>query len=55
MFAQTPEPPCCAVLCTSQRTADDGGYAYTAKRMLTLAKQQPGLWKTICVRMTFKP
>ncbi len=40
--APTPEPPYYAVIFTSRRTPDDGGYAATAQRMLELASAQPG-------------
>jgi heme-degrading monooxygenase HmoA len=42
MFANTPEPPYYVVIFTNQRTTGDDGYAYTAERMVALAKQQPG-------------
>ena len=42
MIAKTPEPPYYAVIFTSLRTAQDGGYGITAERMLALAAEQPG-------------
>lgn len=41
-IAQTPKPPYYAVIFTSLRTAGDGGYGGTAKRMMELAAAQPG-------------
>ena len=41
-FAPRPEPPYYAVIFTSQRTAEEGGYVQTADRMVELASQQPG-------------
>jgi heme-degrading monooxygenase HmoA len=40
--ADTPEPPYYAVIFTSLRTEGDLGYAETARRMVELARQQPG-------------
>jgi heme-degrading monooxygenase HmoA len=40
--AATPAPPYYAVIFTSLRTAEDQGYAETARRMLELARAQPG-------------
>lgn len=40
--ADTPEPPYYAVIFTSVRTDGDRGYAETARRMVELAKEQPG-------------
>lgn len=40
--ADTPRPPYYAVIFTSIRAEGDDGYAETAKRMLELARQQPG-------------
>jgi heme-degrading monooxygenase HmoA len=37
-----PEPPYYAVIFTSTRSADDGGYPETSERMLALAAEQPG-------------
>jgi heme-degrading monooxygenase HmoA len=42
MIAKTPEPPYYAVIFTSVRTEEDGGYADAALRMAELASQQPG-------------
>ena len=42
MIAKTPEPPYYAVIFTSLRTEEDGGYADAALRMAELASQQPG-------------
>lgn len=42
MIAATPAPPYYAVIFTSERTTVDDGYADTARRMVELAKQQPG-------------
>ena len=42
MESTTPEPPYYAVIFTSQRTAGDHGYAETARRMVELAREQPG-------------
>ena len=41
-IANAPEPPYYAVIFTSQRTEGDNGYAEAAKRILELARQQPG-------------
>ncbi|MFA7241607.1 MAG: antibiotic biosynthesis monooxygenase [Sulfuricellaceae bacterium] len=41
-IADTPEPPYYAVIFTSVRTDGDNGYAEAAKRVLELARQQPG-------------
>ncbi|WP_029913250.1 antibiotic biosynthesis monooxygenase family protein [Pelobacter seleniigenes] len=41
-LATTPQPPYYAVIFSSQRTADDNGYADMATRMLELAAKQPG-------------
>jgi len=41
-IAETPPPPYYAVIFTSLRTDGDAGYADTARRMLDLARQQPG-------------
>ena len=41
-LATTPQPPYYAVIFSSQRTADDNGYADMATRMLELAVKQPG-------------
>lgn len=41
-FAQMPAPPYFAVIFSSQRTEDDGGYGKMAARMMELAAQQPG-------------
>lgn len=41
-IAQTPKPPYYAVIFTSVRTEGDNGYAETAKRLLDIARQQPG-------------
>lgn len=40
--AATPEPPYYAVIFTSLRTEGDQGYAETARRMMELARLQPG-------------
>ena len=42
MIASTPEPPYYAVIFTSIRTNDEGGYSEAAKRMAELAAAQPG-------------
>ncbi|HZX31361.1 MAG TPA: antibiotic biosynthesis monooxygenase [Rhodocyclaceae bacterium] len=41
-IANTPKPPYYAVIFTSVRTEGDNGYAETAKRILDIARQQPG-------------
>lgn len=41
-FAMTPEPPYWAVIFSSLRRPADHGYGETARRMLELARQQPG-------------
>lgn len=41
-FAATPEPPYFAVIFSSQRSAEDRGYAAVAARMVELAAEQPG-------------
>ena len=41
-IATTPPPPYYAVIFTSLRTEGDHGYADTARRMLELAREQPG-------------
>lgn len=41
-IADTPKPPYYAVIFTSFRTEDDNGYADAAKRILDIARQQPG-------------
>jgi len=41
-FAATPQPPYFAVIFTSRRTAEDGGYDETAGRMAELAKGMQG-------------
>ena len=41
-FATTPEPPYYAVIFTSRRTPEDGGYEETASRMAELAREMPG-------------
>lgn len=41
-IAQTPEPPYYAVIFTSLRTEGDRGYGATARRMVELAREQPG-------------
>ena len=40
--AATPQPPYYAVIFTSLRTEGDQGYAETARRMVELAREQPG-------------
>lgn len=42
LIAETPEPPYYAVIFSSLRTEDAGGYAEMSARMLELAAQQPG-------------
>lgn len=42
MIAQTPAPPYYAVIFTSVKMENDEGYDEMAKRMVELAKQQPG-------------
>jgi heme-degrading monooxygenase HmoA len=41
-IAVTPKPPYYAVIFTSLRTEGDSGYADVARRMLDLARAQPG-------------
>lgn len=41
-IADTPEPPYVAVIFTSMRTEEDGGYAATTVEMEELAARQPG-------------
>lgn len=41
-IANTPKPPYYAVIFTSVRTEGDNGYAEAAKRILDIARQQPG-------------
>lgn len=41
-IANTPKPPYYAVIFTSVRTEGDKGYAEAAKRILEIARQQPG-------------
>jgi heme-degrading monooxygenase HmoA len=41
-IAARPQPPYYAVIFTSQRNAEDGGYGDAAERMAALAAQQPG-------------
>jgi len=41
-IAETPKPPYYAVIFSSQRTADDDGYADMAAQMMELAAKQPG-------------
>lgn len=41
-IAKTPTPPYYAVIFTSKQSNDTQGYAEMAKRMETLAQQQPG-------------
>ncbi len=41
-IADTPKPPYYAVIFTSVRTEGDNGYAEAAKRILEIARQQPG-------------
>lgn len=41
-FANTPRPPYYAVIFSSQRSADERGYAETAERMVELAARRPG-------------
>lgn len=41
-IADTPEPPYYAVIFTSTRTPEDGGYSLTAERMTVLAAAQDG-------------
>ncbi len=41
-IATTPEPPCYAVIFTSQHASPTTGYDQTAQRMLQLAAQQEG-------------
>ncbi|OQX36111.1 MAG: antibiotic biosynthesis monooxygenase [Oceanospirillales bacterium LUC14_002_19_P2] len=42
IIADTPEPPCYAVIFTSLRTGDDNGYDNIAVQMLELVQEQPG-------------
>jgi heme-degrading monooxygenase HmoA len=41
-FAETPKPPCCAVVFASQRKAGDNGYGAMAARMAEIAPTMPG-------------
>ncbi len=41
-LSKTPEPPYCAVIFTSLRTAGDNGYGETAQKIDELAKEQIG-------------
>ena len=41
-IADTPEPPYYAVIFTSERSTDTGGYAEMAEKMVELAASQPG-------------
>ncbi len=41
-IAETPKTPYYAVIFSSQRTADDDGYADMAAQMMELAAKQPG-------------
>lgn len=41
-IAKAPKPPYYAVIFTSVRTEGDNGYAEAAKRVLEIARQQPG-------------
>jgi heme-degrading monooxygenase HmoA len=41
-LAITPQPPYYAVIFTSMRTEGDRGYAEVARRMIELARSQPG-------------
>jgi len=41
-IADTPKPPYYAVVFTSIRSDGDNGYAEAAKRLLEIARQQPG-------------
>jgi heme-degrading monooxygenase HmoA len=41
-IADTPPPPYVAVIFTSLRTGDEGGYAAMAAAMAALAREQPG-------------
>ncbi len=49
-FAQTPEPPYYAMICTSLRTSRDAGYAEMAERMVELAGSMPGFLGAESVR-----
>ena len=49
-IAQTPDPPYCAVIFTSQRTAVDEGYGAVGDRMMELAALQPGFLGVESVR-----
>lgn len=42
MPTRPPDPPYYAVIFTSTRTPDEGGYPETAERMFALAAEQPG-------------
>lgn len=42
MIAKTPQPPYYAVIFTSQRSENDGGYTEMAEKMVALAAQQDG-------------
>ena len=42
LIATTPKPPYYAVIFSSHRTEGDNGYEEMAKKMVTLASQQPG-------------
>lgn len=41
-LAKTPRPPYYAVIFTSVRTEGDNGYAEAARRVLDIARRQPG-------------
>ncbi len=42
MIVKTPAPPYYAVIFTSERTNEDGGYATMSDKMAAMAQQQPG-------------
>jgi heme-degrading monooxygenase HmoA len=48
--AATPAPPYYAVIFTSLRTGEEQGYGETARRMLELARTQPGFLGVESVR-----
>ena len=49
-LTQSPVPPYYVVIFTSQRTAENNGYAHMAGRLLELAAQHPGFMGLECAR-----
>ncbi|MDR4435597.1 antibiotic biosynthesis monooxygenase family protein [Bacillus tequilensis] len=49
-FSKTPEPPYYAVIFSSVKSENDTGYGETAKRMVSLAADQPGFLGVESVR-----